>query len=268
MSVDRQTLGEPKLSGKIIASELIRNMELGRFEMAYSVLLPCVFTIYLNPADYLALSGVLDLVIEDARKALRARVVDLNNQPSGLGLRKRTTRPKEHRIACRDWELEFLPEEEVPPGDVEIHSELNEAAAPGYRGTRTTLIGREPAVTQNLGGKVKFEHRSPAPIFAIIQYEDDSGPQTYFVTQNQIRIGRAGDEQQVDLALYSTDEISRQHAIIRRDPATGAFSILDASTNGTWVNGKRLRKGSEDLLPKRAQIALGEVLTLGFEVRA
>ncbi len=266
MGVDHQTLGEAKLSGNIVVSELLRNMELGKFEMAYSVLLPCVFTIYLNPADYLTLSGVLDLVIEDARKALRARVAGLNSQPSA-GLRKRTSPAKEHRIACRDWELEFLPEEEVPPGDVEIHSELNEASPPGYRGTRTTLIGREPSATQGIAGKVKFE-KAPETIFAVIQYEDDSGPQTYFVRQNQIRIGRGGDEQQVDLALYSTDEISRHHAVIRRDPATGVFSILDASTNGTWVNGKRLRKGAEDLLPKRAQIGLGEVLTLAFEVRA
>lgn len=266
--MDRQTLGEPKLSGNIIVSELIRNMELGRFEMAYSVLLPCVFTIYLNPADYLTLSGVLDLVIEDARKALRARVAGLNSQPASVGLRKRATHPKEHRIACREWELEFLPEEEVPPGDVEIHSELNEASPPGYRGTRTTLIGREPSATQGIGGKMKVEQKAPEPIFAVIQYADDSGPRTYFVRQNQTRIGRGGDEQQVDLALNSTDEISRQHAVIRRDPATGVFSILDASTNGTWVNGKRLRKGTEDLLPKRAQIGLGEVLTLAFEVRA
>ena len=268
MGVDKQTLGEPKLSGSVIVSELIRNMELGRFEMAYSVLLPCVFTIYLNPADYLTLSGVLDLVVDDAKRALRTRVAEWNASPSGLGVRKRATRPKEHRIACREWELEFLPEEEVPPGDVEIHSELNEASPPGYRGIRTTLIGREPSVTQGVGGRGKVEQRSPDTIFAAIQYQDESGPQTYFVTQNQVRIGRGGEEQPVDLALYASDEISRHHALIRRDPATGAFSILDASTNGTWVNGKRLRKGAEDLLPKRAQIGLGEVLTLVFEVRA
>jgi len=269
LRVDKQTLGEPKLSGNVIVGELIRNMELGQFEMAYTVLLPCVFTVYLNPADYQTLSGVLDLVAEDAKKALRARAAELNGTPpAGLGLRKRATRPKEHRIACREWEVEFLPEDEVPPGDVEIHSELNEAPPPGYRGTRTTLIGREPSATQSIGGKGKFERPSPDPIFAAIQYEDESGPQTYFVTQNQIRIGRGGDDQQVDLALYASDEISRHHALIRRDPATGSFSILDVSTNGTWVNGKRLRKGAEDLLPKRARIGLGEVLTLAFEVRA
>jgi len=32
-------------------------------------------------------------------------------------------------------------------GDVEIHSELNEIAQPGFRGTKTTLMDREPSVT-------------------------------------------------------------------------------------------------------------------------
>ena len=45
--------------------------------------------------------------------------------------------------------IEFFPDTEnsIPLGDVEIHSELNETAQPGYRGTKTTLLDREPSVT-------------------------------------------------------------------------------------------------------------------------
>ena len=264
----KNSLGEPVggsgLSGNLVASELIRNMELGRFEMAYSVLLPCVFTVYLNPADYAALGGVFDLVIEDARKALRARVGELNAASGPRGLRKRNGAGKEFKIACREWDIEFLPDAEVPPGDVEIHSELNEAPTPGFRGTKTTLIGREPAAQRT------SQRRLPGaalPVYAAIQYQDDSGAQTYLITQNQIRVGRGGDGQIVDLVLAVPDEISREHLVIRRDPATGAFSIQDSSTNGTWVNSKRLRKGNEEPLPRRAKINLGEVITLDFEVR-
>ena len=71
----------------------------------------------------------------------------------------------------------------------------------------------------------------------------------------------------MDLALYTNDEVSREHAVIRRDPATGIFFIADFSTNGTWVDGKRLRKGIDEVLPNRADIGVGEVLTLSFEVR-
>jgi hypothetical protein len=54
---------------------------------------------------------------------------------------------------------------------------------------------------------------------------------------------------------------------LRRDPATGRFHIVDKSINGTWLDGKRLRKGVEEALPNRAQIGVAEVLTLAFEVR-
>lgn len=276
MAQQKHGLAEAKLDGNIVVGELIRNMELGRFEMTYTVLMPCIFTIYLNPADHATLSGIFHFIVEDARKALRARVAELNSQPALLGMRRRGKQPKEYKIACRDWDIEFLPDAEVPQGDVEIHSELNEAVQPGYRGTKTTLMGREPSATAQRSTThptaQSTTQRSPTSriadaVYAEIRYQDDSGPQVYLITQNRIRVGRGGDDAPMDLALYTTDEVSREHLIIRRDPATGLFFIADASTNGTWVNGKRLRKGAEDVLPNSAEIGVGEVLTLAFEVR-
>lgn len=265
---------ETRLSGEVIIGELIRNMELGRFEMAYTALMPCVFTVYLHPEDHAMLRGVFDLVIDDARRALRARVTELNTQPSRFGLRTRNKRRKEHKIACRDWMIEFLPDAEVPLGDVEIHSELNETAQPGFRGTKTTLTNREPAVEphrtttmQRSETRRSAEAKSSEATYGEIRYEDDSGPQLYVITQNQIRIGRGGDDQPMDLALYTNDEVSREHLHIRRDPATGFFFVTDLSTNGTWLDGKRLRKGIEEALPQKAQIGVAEVLTLSFEAR-
>jgi pSer/pThr/pTyr-binding forkhead associated (FHA) protein len=71
----------------------------------------------------------------------------------------------------------------------------------------------------------------------------------------------------MDLALYSNDEVSREHLSLRRDPATGRFHIVDKSVNGTWLDGKRLKKGVEEVVPDRAIIGVAEVLTLSFEVR-
>jgi hypothetical protein len=262
--------GETRLSGHIIISELLRNMELGRFDMNYSVLLPCVFTIYLNPQDHSTLSTIFNLVIDDARRALRDRVAELNAPPKLLGLPRKGKAAKEHKIACQDWYIEFLPDGEVPIGDIEIHSELNETAEPGYRGTKTTLIGREPsaaprkdhATTQRVAATRRVD-----TVYAEMRYSDDSGPQVYPLTQNRVRIGRGGEDQPMDLALYTNDEVSREHAIIRRDPATGAFFITDTSTNGTTLNGKKLQKGVEQPLPEHAELNLGGVLKLDFEAR-
>jgi hypothetical protein len=182
-------------------------------------------------------------------------------------LRRSTKSPKEFKIACRDWIIDLLPDGEVQAGNVEIHSELAEVAQPGYRGIKTTLTGRDPTVTQQRSEAHVDTRRAADRVYAEVRYEDDSGPQTYLITQNEIRVGRGGDNQPADLALYASDEVSREHLLLRRDPATGVFVIIDQSTNGTWVDGRRLKRGMEEALPDQAQIKVAEVVSLQFEVR-
>ncbi len=71
----------------------------------------------------------------------------------------------------------------------------------------------------------------------------------------------------MDLALYTSDEVSREHLVLRREAATGVFLVVDKSTNGTWLDGKRIRRGIEEIVPNKAEIGVAEVLTLSFEVR-
>src|SRR5450631_1339021 len=104
-------------------------MELAQFEMAYSVLLPRVFTIYLHAEDHARLKGVFDLIAQDAQRALCAHVTQLNSKRAFLGFKRNKKSAKEYKIAGEDWVIQFLPDPQgsVPPGDVEIHSELNDA---------------------------------------------------------------------------------------------------------------------------------------------
>jgi pSer/pThr/pTyr-binding forkhead associated (FHA) protein len=183
---------------------------------------------------------------------------------------RRSAPRKQYRIAQSDWWVELFPDTEnsVPPGDVEIHSELNDMPQPGYRGVKTTLIGREPSVT---AARVERDRQStrlqPARVFAEIRYQDDSGPQTFFITQNEIRVGRGGEDLEVELPLYTSDEVSREHLRLKRDPSSGAFVIVDHSRNGTWLNGRRLERGVERPVPDHSEIRVAEVLKLSFEAR-
>ncbi len=276
-----KALGEAqgKISGRIIIEQLIRNMELGQFEMGYSILTPCIFSLYLHPDDYTRLTGVFDLIRQDAKQALAARLAQLNAKPLGLSSLRGAKDRKPYKIAGKDWTFEFFPDSEgaVPLGDVEIHSELNETPQPGYHGTKTTLLDREPSVGTITGrAGVRAETRqsgdraSDRPgdrVYAEIRYEDDSGPQLYLMTQDQISVGRGGEGAQVSLALYTNDEVSREHLRVWRDPARKRFVIVDQSMNGTWLNGKRLARGVEETLPPKAQISVAEVITLQFEAR-
>ena len=280
-----------KISGRIIIDQLIRNMELGQFEMAYSILAPCIFSLYLHPEDHARLTGVFDLIREDARKALAGRLAELNAKPlggivPGFGARRGAKNRKHYKIACKDFSFEFFPDSEgaVPLGDVEIHSELNETPQPGYHGTKTTLLNREPGVTGAITGRSGGTRpdtgaatrdldppdgqRPGDRVFAEIRYEDDSGSQLFLMTQDEISVGRGGDGAQVSLALYTNDEVSREHLRVRRDDAQKRFVIVDKSMNGTWLNGKRLARGIEHTLPSKAEINVAEVITLLFEARA
>jgi hypothetical protein len=257
----------PHISGQIIINELVRNMELGRLELGYSILVPCIFSVYLHPGDYARVINVQDLIKEDAKRALTARLAEWNAKS---GLLRRNVPRKTYKIASNTWWIELFSDSEaaVPPGDVEIHSELNDAAQPGFRGTKTTLIDRTPSVTAARVARDRENTRlRAAPVFAEIRYHDDSGPQTYLVTQNEVSIGRGADDLWVDLALYGADEISREHLHIRRDPVTGVFRITDLSRNGTWINGHRIAPNVEVLLPEHAEISLSEVIQLTFEMR-
>jgi hypothetical protein len=264
-----------KISGRIIIEQLIRNMELGQFEMGYSILAPCIFSLYLHPDDYARLTGVFDLIRQDAKQALGAKLAQLNAKPLGLGALRGAKDRKPYKIAGKDWTFEFFPDSEgvVPLGDVEIHSELNETPQPGYHGTKTTLLDREPSVGSITGrAGVRPETRQSGDragdrVYAEIRYEDDSGPQLYLMTQDEISVGRGGDGAQVSLALYTNDEVSREHLRVWRDPAQKRFVIVDKSMNGTWLNGKRLARGVEETLPPKAQISVAEVITLQFEAR-
>ncbi len=261
-----------KISGRIIIEQLIRNMELGQFEMGYSILAPCIFSLYLHPDDYTRLTGVFDLIRQDAKQALVARLAQLNAKPLGLGALRGGKDRKPFRIAGKDWTFEFFPDSEgvVPLGDVEIHSELNETPQPGYHGTKTTLLDREPSVgsiTGKAGGARPETRQSGDRVYAEIRYEDDSGPQLYLMTRDEISVGRGGEGAQVSLALYTNDEVSREHLRVRLDAAQKRFVIVDQSMNGTWLNGKRLARGVEETLPPKAQISVAEVITLQFEAR-
>src|SRR3954466_6740069 len=87
----------PRISGQVIIDELIRNMELGRLEMGYSILLPCVFSVYLPPDHHAPVLSVHDLLREAARRALSARMAEWNAADKPL-FRRGAVR-KQYRIA-------------------------------------------------------------------------------------------------------------------------------------------------------------------------
>lgn len=73
--------------------------------------------------------------------------------------------------------------------------------------------------------------------------------------------------------------MSREHARIRRDPATDRFFLIDLSTLGTTLNGRRVPRGFDEVdgvkrengaetpLPDVAKIGLADTVFLDFRRR-
>jgi pSer/pThr/pTyr-binding forkhead associated (FHA) protein len=117
-------------------------------------------------------------------------------------------------------------------------------------------------------------------VHARLRYEDNRGAHTFDMSRDSITIGRGGIAYRADVKIDSSVDVSREHARIRRDPASGRFFLIDLSTLGTTVNGQRVPRGYDEVdgtkrengteaaLPAGARIGLADTIFLQFEPAA
>ena len=274
----------PKTSAtaRDIILEIVRNMREGLEPLHYTTLAPSLFHVYLHPDDMERLRGIVPRIVDEARRALDSEIDGLNR--ASLGERLKIARRGDPKIAPPEggWQIRFLEntDDEVAPGDIVIYSELALPARSEFAsGAMTKRIA-----TRRLAGRettsAKYEPppaASPAgPGFAVIEYDDNRGHQTYQVTKDQIVVGRGGRDYWTDLKLDTLPDVSREHFRIRRDPQSGKFFLKDVSRLGTTINGERApssidfsdgEKHDRNLevpLPDQARIGLAGVVFLDF----
>lgn len=282
------------ITGDDIISELIRNVEAGAFKVRYTTLVPCVFNVYLHGDDYEQIRPIAGFVRSEARQALDEHLARLNRGsplPSvtkwlGIG----AARQPEFKALNDAWTIDFHRDEEdrLRRGDIEIYSELGSSEHEELgAGAKTTFITRRPveaapepsvppseAPTETIAAQPRTERKA----FAYLRFNGPAGATIFPITRDQTVVGRGGKSFWVDLKLEGPADISREHCRIRRDPATGKFSIKDVSQYGTTVDGRRIPtsleraadggkmdRNIEAALPARANIGLADVFFLEFE---
>ena len=129
------------------------------------------------------------------------------------------------------------------------------------------------------------ESVEPQKAIARIAYRDDAGPGTFWMTADEIVIGRESPDgfAWVHLRLKISHDVSREHARVKRDPETGKFLLKDLSKLGTTIDGVPVPRSVESVesvagvdgeqrsadrwvdLPDRARIGLAGVILLEFE---
>jgi hypothetical protein len=266
-----------------IILEVVRNMREGLEPLHYTSLPPAIYHVYLHTEDFARLRGIFPRMREETRQALDAEMAELNR--ASLGERLKLARKPASKVVAPDggWRIEFFEntDADVEPGDIVIYSELALPAKPEFgAGSMTKRIN-----TRRLAGELtstqKYEERLPETkemdAFATIEYEDQSGRQTYRMAKNQIVIGRGGRDYWTDLKLNTLPDVSREHVRLRRDAESGEFFIKDLSRLGTSVNGEQIPtsveyvdgekrdKNVEVKLPATARIGLAGVVYLDFK---
>ena len=290
--MDRPTTTHPATAREIIL-EIVRNMREGLEPLHYSTLPPALYHVYLHPDDMERLRGILPRILDEARRALNAELDVLNR--AGIAEKLKLARRSQPRIVVPDggWQIRILEntDDGIEPGDIAIYSELALPAKDDLgAGSMTKRI-----TTRRLAGiessSQSYDKPAPAPVapaaptspppeapgvFAVIEYDDNTGRKTYRMTKDQIVVGRGGRDYWTDIKLETLPDVSREHFRLRRDPASGQFFLKDLIRLGTTINGEAVPssveyadgekrdRNQEAPVPPKSRIGLAGVVFLEF----
>lgn len=277
--------GNRRRPARDLIAAVVENMRRNLETLRYSTLAPSRYVVYMHPAEFARLEGIVPILQEETIRALREELQQLNH-PSGVrrfsGRLFGAAAPKV-QTAAGEWQVEFLadPDGDLAEGDILIDSELLLPAEPelgvGERTRRITTSHTAQNTTMQERTVRTREAAAPRP-FARITWEDQSGQHAYDVATDLVTIGRGGSTSPVDVRIASSVDVSREHARIRRDAATGQFFLIDVSSFGTTLNqrhiprgfdeveGVKRENGNETPVPDGARIGLAETVFLDFTI--
>ena len=277
----------PHRPARDLIEAVLENMRRNLEPLKYSTLAPSRYVVYLHPREFGRIEGIVPVLKQQTRRALAEELGRLNRHPAVLKYFRQFTGSADAPVEnpATDWHVEFAcdPDEELGEGDILVDSELVLPGSPelgsGERTRRITTIHTGYRTTAKEHTATRPAAVATAPrVLARIAYEDNAGSHSHDVVKDSITIGRGGVAYPVDIRIASAVDVSREHARIRRDSASGRFFLIDLSSLGTTLNGRHVpagfetvdgskrENGTETPLPDRARIGLAETVFLDFAI--
>ena len=285
----------PRRAARDIIDAVLENLRNNLEPLKYTVLAPSRFLVYLHPAEHARVEGIIPILEKETTRALTEELARLNRP----GWRKRVDRflgaSPEVTNAAAEWHVEFLkdPDGELQEGDILVDSELLLPAAEDLGAGERTRRVTTRHVTQRNEGVAQAEAPQPtaarvevierpasgSPVLARLRYDDNAGAHSFDIAKDSVTVGRGGLAYRVDVRIEASADVSREHLRLRHDPTTRKFFLVDLSSLGTTIDGKRVAKGYDEAegskrengvetpLPDRARIGLADTVYLDFEVR-
>ncbi len=280
-------------SGVTIWNAMREELVLNLYQLPFTTLPPTIFHIYLHPADYERIEGIVPRLIAELQKALTEEVRKINHG-----------RARSRGVLSRLIVQEEAPPIEVPAGgwQVHVHPDRNDALKPGHLGIESMLplpapveFGGPPttrivkSVVTEAGRSsttIEVGQAPPAPAAAepdtreraTLTYDDEQGHHVFVMRKDTLSVGRGGSSVWVDVQVIAPSKVSREHFRLRHERG-GRFFIQDVSAWGTTVDGEPvppavkgpdgvISPGAERELPSPARIDLAGALVVHFEAFA
>lgn len=277
-------------TGLSIWNAMREELRLNLYPLPYTTLPPSIFHVYLHPGDFDRIEGIVPRLVAELQQALSDEVRRINQgrEKSG-GVLSRLIAQSEAppiEVPPSGWEVQVNADRNgtLQPGELGIDSMLPLPPPLEFGGPATTRIvksvlnetGRSsttieitpPAAANAQASEIDLRER------ATLSYDDEQGHHDFSMCKDTLSIGRGGSSVWVDVQVFTTAKVSREHCRLRRD-RSGRFYIQDASSWGTSVNGAAippavkgadgvLRPGAEHEILSPATIQLADALVLNF----
>jgi pSer/pThr/pTyr-binding forkhead associated (FHA) protein len=280
-------------TGLSIWNAMREELRLNLYPLPFTTLPPSIFHVYLHPSDFDRIEGIVPRLVAELQQALSDEVRKINQG-----------REKSGGVLSRLIAQAEAPPVEVPAGgwDVQVNADRNGTLKPGELGIDSLLplpppieFGG-PATTRIVKSVLNETGRSSTTVEitpratagsqsheidlrerARLTYDDDQGHHEFSMCKDTLSIGRGGSSVWVDVQVFTTSKVSREHCRIRRDHS-GRFFIQDASSWGTSVDGVTippamkgpggvLRPGVEHEIVSPARVQLADALTIDFAAK-
>jgi hypothetical protein len=277
-------------TGLSIWNAMREELMLNLYPLPYTTLPPTIFYVYLHPADFDRIEGIVPRLVSELQQALSDEVRKINQG-----------REKSGGVLSRLIAQAEAPPIEVPPAGWEVHvnADRNGTLQPGQLGIDSMLplpppleFGG-PATTRIVKSVVSETGRSSTMIEvtpqaayssntpdvdlrerATLTYDDERGHHEFSMCKDTLSVGRGGSSVWVDVQVFASSKVSREHFRLRRD-RSGRFFIQDASSWGTSVDGVPippavksaegvLEPGAEREVVSPARIELAGALVIYF----
>lgn len=211
-----------------LAKKLVREMDENKTVGVSTVYVPNHYTFFLSPEDKQGFSSFESQLVKELKEFL-----------------EKEARARNYTFIAPP-EIYLEEKENLSLGEVKLESKLVAPVEPDRRGFPAPHP--EAAIEQGSRG---YPPRADVKASLILLIKGQE-KEIYFLTKDATTIGRLEGND----IIIPDPSVSRHHAEIRRE--NDNFFVLDLdSTNGTWLNGKRISK-----TPVRdgARIGLGKVL--------